>query len=99
MRHYLHSTLTSSTNTVPKLSFGILPTNRGPLATTTRASDADHSKWGTGFYTKSLSPPRTPTKAPLALHGRALTRSSPSTDQELTDCAVPMAKPSATLGT
>ncbi|KAL6286472.1 hypothetical protein ACE6H2_010862 [Prunus campanulata] len=98
MRHYLHSTLTSSKNTVPKLSFGTLPTNRGLHDTMTRASNADRSKWGTGSYAKSLSPPRTPTKAPLALHGKVLMRSSPSADRELTDCAVPMAKPSATLG-
>ncbi|KAL6284452.1 hypothetical protein ACE6H2_015381 [Prunus campanulata] len=98
MRRCSHSTSTSSTNTVPRLSFGMPPTSKELHDTTIRASSADRSKWGTGSYAKCLSPPRTPTKVPLALHGKALLRSSPSADRELTDCAVPMAKPSATLG-
>ncbi|KAI5343606.1 hypothetical protein L3X38_011482 [Prunus dulcis] len=85
--------LTSLTNTDHKLSFGMPHISTKPLDITTRASKADRSEWGTGFYAKCLSQREALPRAALALPGKVPTKSPRSADRVPTDCMGPMVRP------
>ncbi|CAL8162857.1 unnamed protein product [Prunus armeniaca] len=69
-----------------------------PLDIMTQASNANHSRLGTGFFAKSLLQQKSMSKAPLALHGKVPTKSSMSADWVPTYCVGPMVRPLVTLG-